>query len=182
MFILEKQIKGLVAIFLFLAIITFISFFHHFFFNYKIADYADQSSNALPIIVVLKNVNKGVYFLTPQSTFHQLMQSIGIHSGTYKDFILKGGTRIEISSDSDSWVKTFKMDNIDRLALEMPININQATEEDLILIPGIGEKTAQNILDYRKKIGHFNKIEELTQIKGIKEKKLTKLRKYLYFE
>ena len=182
MFILEKQIKGLVVIFIFLAIITFISFFYHSFIDYKTPDYADQSSSNLPIIVVLKNVNRGVYFPAPRSTFHQLMQSIGIHSGTYKDFVLKGGTRIEISSDSGNRVKTLKMDNIDRLALEMPIDINLATEDDLILTPGIGEKTAQKILAYRKKIGHFNKIEELTQIKGIKEKKLMKLRKYLYLE
>jgi competence ComEA-like helix-hairpin-helix protein len=182
MFILEKQIKGLVAIFLFLAIITFISFFYHSFFDYKTPDYADQSSTNLPIIVVLKNVNRGVYFMAPQSTFHQLMQSIGIHSVTYKDFVLKSGTRIEISSDSDNRVKTLKIDNVDRLALEMPININQATEENLILIPGIGEKTAQNILEYRKKIGRFNTMEELTQIKGIKAKKLMKLRRYLYLE
>jgi competence protein ComEA len=108
--------------------------------------------------------------------------SAGINTGAKKDFILKNGIKIEISSALDYSVQTAKMDNVDRLALEMPININRATEDDLLLIPGIGEKTAQKILEVRMRIVRFNKIEELMEIKGIKEKKLSKLRKYLLVE
>jgi len=180
MYILEKQIKGLVATFLLLAIIPFISFFLHSFFDYKIPEYADQSGNSLAVKIVQRNTNKGVYFVAPQSTFNQLLLLTGIHLGAQKDFILKNGIKIEIDSGSDNSVKTAKMDNVDRLALGMPININRATEDDLLLIPGIGEKTAQKILEFRKRIGRFNKIEELAKIKGIKEKKLSKFRKYLF--
>jgi competence protein ComEA len=182
MYILEKQIKGLVAIFLFLAIISFISFLPHSFFEYKIPEYAEQSGNFLAIKIVQRNTGKGVYFVSPNSTFNQLLLLTGIHSVTKKDFILENGINIEIDSGPDNLIKTAKMDNVDRLALEIPININHATEDDLLLIPGIGEKTAGKILEFRKRIGRFNKIEELTEIKGIKEKKLSKLRKYLLVE
>jgi competence protein ComEA len=182
MYILEEQIKGLVAIFLFLAIISFISFRLHSFFEYKIPEYADQSGNSLAVKIVQRNTNKGVYFVPPQSSFDQLLLSAGINTGAKKDFILKNGIKIEVGSVLDYSFQTAKMDNVDRLALGMPININRAIEDDLLLIPGIGEKTAQKILEFRKRIGCFNKIEELMEIKGIKEKKLSKLRKYLFVE
>ena len=75
-----------------------------------------------------------------------------------------------------------KIANAERLALGMPIDINQATEDDLLLIKGIGEATAQKILDLRNKLGRFKDIKQLMEIKGIKEKKLAEIRKYLYVE
>ena len=70
----------------------------------------------------------------------------------------------------------------DRLSLGLPIDINQATEDDLLLIKGIGPATAQRILDFRKKINRFKDIKQLMEIKGIKEKKFAELNKYLYVD
>ena len=68
------------------------------------------------------------------------------------------------------------------MSLGLPIDINQATEDDLLLIKGIGPATAQKILDLRKKINRFKDIKQLMEIKGIKEKKLAELQKYLYVD
>ena len=75
-----------------------------------------------------------------------------------------------------------KIANAERLALGMPIDINKATEDDLLLVKGIGEATAKKILDLRNKLGRFGDINQLMEIKGIKEKKLAEIRKYLYVE
>ena len=56
------------------------------------------------------------------------------------------------------------------------INLNTATSEQLQAIPGIGPTTAKNILDYRAKVGKFNKIEEIINVKGIGEKKFQKIK------
>jgi len=56
------------------------------------------------------------------------------------------------------------------------INLNSATAEQLQSIPGIGPATAKNILDYRSKVGKFNKIEEIINVKGIGEKKYQKIK------
>jgi competence protein ComEA len=75
-----------------------------------------------------------------------------------------------------------KIANAERLALGMPLDINRATEDDLFLVKGIGEATAKKILDLRNKLGRFSDMNQLLEIKGIKEKKLTGIRKYLYIE
>jgi competence protein ComEA len=46
------------------------------------------------------------------------------------------------------------------------------------MIPGIGEKTAWQIIQLRKKYGGFKNIDDLMAIRGIKEKKITKLKGY----
>jgi len=56
------------------------------------------------------------------------------------------------------------------------INLNTATSEQLQSIPGIGPAMAKNILDYRTKVGKFNKIEEIINVKGIGEKKFQKIK------
>ena len=56
------------------------------------------------------------------------------------------------------------------------ININSATSEQLQAIPGIGPATAKAILEYRAKVGKFNKIDEIINVKGIGEKKFQKIK------
>jgi competence ComEA-like helix-hairpin-helix protein len=55
------------------------------------------------------------------------------------------------------------------------LNINTATEQQLMDLPGIGEVTAERILKYRKETGKFTTIEGLRAIKGINKKKLERL-------
>ncbi|MBP1744326.1 MAG: DNA-binding protein [Firmicutes bacterium] len=56
------------------------------------------------------------------------------------------------------------------------VNINTATKEELMTVPGIGEVTAQKIIDFREKNGDFQKIEDLTKVDRIGEKTLAKFR------
>lgn len=53
-----------------------------------------------------------------------------------------------------------------------PININLASKEDLMALPGIGETLAQRILAYRMEHGSFLAVEELLSVPGIGTSKL----------
>lgn len=59
------------------------------------------------------------------------------------------------------------------------ISINSATLEDLITLNGVGEVTAKRILEYRSTQGFFRALEDLMQIKGIKEKTFDKFKHQL---
>lgn len=60
-----------------------------------------------------------------------------------------------------------------------PVNLNTATSEELQLVPGIGPVTAEKILQMRKAYGPFKSVDDLLAIKGIGQKRLEKMRRYL---
>jgi competence ComEA-like helix-hairpin-helix protein len=60
-----------------------------------------------------------------------------------------------------------------------PININSASSAELQMVPGIGPATAQKILQTRKAYGSFKDVNDLLAIRGIGQKRLDKMRKYL---
>ncbi|MCK5010183.1 MAG: helix-hairpin-helix domain-containing protein [Deltaproteobacteria bacterium] len=62
------------------------------------------------------------------------------------------------------------------------ININTANTEQLEILPRIGTKTAQSIIEYRTQNGPFKKIEDITNVKGIGEKTLEELKGYIILE
>ena len=56
------------------------------------------------------------------------------------------------------------------------VALNSATVEQLDTLPGIGPKTAQEIVSYRQEHGPFTSVDQLTEVKGIGPAKLERLR------
>ena len=73
--------------------------------------------------------------------------------------------------------------SVEGLESELPANLvvdlNDATQAELNLLPGVGEKLASDILKYREEAGGFHSVDELMQIRGIKEGRLLSLKKYI---
>jgi competence protein ComEA len=59
------------------------------------------------------------------------------------------------------------------------VNVNTAGVEELETLPGIGEVTAQRIIEYRKANGPFETIEEIQQVSGIGPKTFEGMREMI---
>ncbi len=62
------------------------------------------------------------------------------------------------------------------------ININTATLEELKTLPGVGEKLALAIIEYRTQNGPFQQLDDLLKVPGIGDKKLEQLKDYIVVE
>ncbi|HKY32077.1 MAG TPA: helix-hairpin-helix domain-containing protein [Candidatus Polarisedimenticolia bacterium] len=56
------------------------------------------------------------------------------------------------------------------------VDINSATVEELMSVPGIGPSLAQRIVEFREKNGPYKSVDELLKVQGIGEKSLAKIR------
>lgn len=59
------------------------------------------------------------------------------------------------------------------------VSLNTANRTQLQTIPGIGEKKAQAIIDYRNQHGSFNSLSDLKKVKGIGDKMFQKMKPYI---
>ena len=105
--------------------------------------------------------NPGIYSLQEGDTLQALLLNAGIAS----DADL---SHIEIYVPKEGEDQT-----------PQKIDINRAEPWLLEALPGIGEVTAQRIVDYRNENGPFKRIEDLLQVKGIGEGTFAKIKDYI---
>ncbi|CAH2323860.1 Hypothetical predicted protein [Pelobates cultripes] len=59
---------------------------------------------------------------------------------------------------------------------ESCVDINQATEEELMTLPGINRNLAQSITIHRRKLGGFRRVEDLALVTGVGAERMLILR------
>ncbi len=93
-----------------------------------------------------------------------------------------GGPRSEDVASVDAPGRRGTPGPSDKLAEgDPPIDINRATAADLMRIPGVGEVTADRIIDCRDKNGPFRAVADLERVGGIGKKKAEKIGGYVVF-
>jgi competence ComEA-like helix-hairpin-helix protein len=59
---------------------------------------------------------------------------------------------------------------------EFKININTASAEQLQMLPGIGSKLSQNIVNYRREISSFRTLDQLEDVDGMTSKRFERIK------
>ena len=56
------------------------------------------------------------------------------------------------------------------------IDLNKASAEQLVALPGVGPAIAKRIVDFREKNGPFKRVEDLLKVRGVGEKSFQKIK------
>ncbi len=142
------------------------------------ADVEEEATVSVWVYVCGEVAMPGVYELPEGSRITDAIEAAGgmleTAAGTYLNLAetVKDGQKIEVPSEEAAEALTQAA-----AALASGIvNLNQATKEELMTLPGIGESKAKDIISYREEHGGFQKPEDLMNISGIKEAVYNKIK------
>lgn len=125
--------------------------------------------------------NPGVYrFSETPRVIDVITKAGGFTKKADKDSInqaqpVEDGKQLVISSKSSTKKKESSKDKSEILKTDETtskdnrIDLNTATREQLLTLPGIGEAKASQIISYREENGSFSQIEDIKKISGIKD-------------
>ena len=91
-------------------------------------------------------------------------------------YVLEDGEKLYIPSKNEEEQEYITQGKDNMSEGQSKININSAQIEELITLPGVGEATANKIIEYRKENGKFQKIEDLKNVPGIGDSKFENIK------
>ena len=110
---------------------------------------------------------EGVYRLSAGSRIYEAIEMAG---GFREDAAASEVNQAEVLQDEARvYVPTYAEVLSEDAQSDGKLNLNKATKEELMTLPGVGASRAESIIQYRNENGGFKSIEEIMLISGIKE-------------
>ena len=126
--------------------------------------FSDETSNTKEILVNIQGKVKfpGIYTLKEEKYLYEVVDMAG---GFLNSADTKGINLVQLIDCSC----TINIQGLEETQENALININYASFEQLLLLPGIGKSYANKIIEYRSNVGLFKTIEDIKLIPGIKD-------------
>lgn len=144
-----------------------------------------KSDDRIGVYISGEVKNTGVYYLKKDSRITDL---INICGGLTEEADVSKINPAQKLNDSDKIIIPKKEENLNTESIEdtnesdinvqEKININTATKDELTSLNGIGEATANKIINYRNK-NKFKEIEDIMNVPGIGEAKFNNIKDYI---
>jgi len=144
--------------------------------------WGNQGPGMITVEIVGGRGADGIYFFPDGRALPEILKVAGVEERLDQvdipGAVVSDDSAISISAEGGV-LKIRDLAAPKRLALGLPVDLNSVSEEELLLIPGIGVKLAAQVVQLRQERGRFEEISDLTAVRGIKEKRLNDLKKYL---
>jgi competence protein ComEA len=160
----------------------------YFRFDFPSSPLPIQERNQEVVVEVLGEVcYPGIHLFKNSPTPGEVIERAGglkemaFSHGDFSSPPLETGTLVAVVKENPGQmrVKLGRMEARKRLVFSIPLDLNQATMDDLCLISGVGESLAQKIIAYREKRGAFRSVDELKEVKGIGDRNYHSLKPFL---
>ncbi|MEE0862845.1 MAG: helix-hairpin-helix domain-containing protein [Lachnospiraceae bacterium] len=133
-------------------------------------------------------VNPGVYHIAEGARIYEVVQLAGGFLPEADESYLNlasvvfDGQKLQVLSKEEAVTAKPFIGQTESETVAKLININVASKEELMQLPGIGESRALSIIAYREKNGGFKDIKDIMKISGIKEAAFEKIKDYICTE
>lgn len=156
---------------------------------------AAEEKNEVVVYICGAVMSPGVYIMPIESRLYEVIEAAGgfteAADAAYHNLArhITDGERIYILTVAETQVLTVTQQvegedgsrNSDG-DTKGQVNLNTATVEQLMELPGVGEAKAISILEYREKIGTFADVTELMNVSGIGESMFEKIKDKVVIE
>lgn len=130
------------------------------------------------VINLSKKLEDGnVIIIYTKDKIEQLKNQEKIVEYIEKECVCPESENIGCITDNDLVIESTKDEN-NTLESKEKVSLNNASLEELLTLPGIGESKANDILEYRKN-KKFENIEDIKNVKGIGDALFEKIKEYI---
>ncbi len=139
----------------------------------------EQKSEKIAVYVTGAVNKEGVFYCDKSARVNDIISEAG---GVKKEADLDKINLAKKVLDGDKIVVPYKVKEDEEDIYkkdEKKVNLNEASKEELMEIPGVGESTAEKIIKYREK-KNFESIEDIMNVGGIGEAKFEKIKDLVY--